>query len=94
MRSRSRFVLVAALLALLAFTGVVTETVFVHTDDGCEVEQHCIACRVAVGGLAVQGPVVHFASCLSSLDVVAPPTCPASSAWVDPRTPSRAPPLS
>lgn len=25
---------------------------FVHTDDGCAVEQHCRACRVAVAGVA------------------------------------------
>jgi len=36
MRTRSRFVVLAALLALVAFGGVLTETAFVHTDDGCE----------------------------------------------------------
>ena len=44
-----------ALLALLAFLGVFAAA-FVHTDDGCAVEIHCLACRHAVGTTAVSPP--------------------------------------
>jgi hypothetical protein len=39
-----------ALFVLLAFaTGLLGA--FIHTDDGCAVEQHCRACRVAVASV-------------------------------------------
>lgn len=35
-------------LVLLASLGVgVSQDAFAHTDDGCEVEVHCLACRTA-----------------------------------------------
>jgi hypothetical protein len=44
-----------ALLVLLALAAGLLGG-FVHTDDGCEVEQHCRACRVAVASLADHVP--------------------------------------
>jgi hypothetical protein len=44
-RQQYRFARVA-MLALLAVL-VSMAGAFVHTDDGCAVEQHCRACRVA-----------------------------------------------
>ena len=35
------------MLALLAFVATLAGA-FVHTDDGCAVEQHCRTCRVAL----------------------------------------------
>jgi hypothetical protein len=62
MRSRrhSSFVVIAALLALLGL-GLVAEESFVHTDDGCAVEIHCVACRLAVAGTAVVAPALDVA---------------------------------
>jgi hypothetical protein len=36
----------ALLVAALAFVSLGS---FVHTDDGCQVEIHCLACRLALG---------------------------------------------
>lgn len=93
MRSRSGFVVVAALLALVAVAGVATEAVFVHTDDGCAVEQHCTACRVAIGGVAVEGSPISLAASLDKAEAVAPAVLPAPREDVAPDAPSRAPPL-
>ena len=35
-------------LALLALTVLLALGAFVHTDDGCAVERHCLACRFAL----------------------------------------------
>ena len=37
-----------AALALLALAVLVVAGSFVHTDDGCAVERHCQACRLAL----------------------------------------------
>lgn len=82
-----------ALAALVCVLGAVLEESFVHTDDGCSVEIHCIACRLAVGSTAVVGPAIV-------LPVAVPTTAPvvaeADSTLREaaPRqSPSRAPPL-
>ena len=43
---------------LLAVAGALVEESFVHTDDGCAVEVHCLACRLAVGTTAVAGALI------------------------------------
>lgn len=45
-----------ALLALLLFLGAFAEAAFFHTDDGCAVEIHCLACRLTLGTTAVAPP--------------------------------------
>lgn len=40
-------------LLLIVLTGVLADEAFVHTDDGCRVETHCLACRLTVGTAAV-----------------------------------------
>jgi hypothetical protein len=57
-RHSSIFVL-AAVLALFAL-GLGYEESFVHTDDGCAVEIHCVACRLAVSGTAVVAPALDL----------------------------------
>ena len=37
-----------AALALLALAVLLVLGTFVHTDDGCAVERHCLACRFAL----------------------------------------------
>ena len=90
---RTRFLLAAALV-LAATCAAVAEESFFHTDDGCPVETHCVACRLATGTVAVLA---------TSLPVLEHTTVPAERVWspeARPRcastavtTPSRAPPL-
>jgi hypothetical protein len=48
----------SARLALLAFLAALVVLSFVHTDDGCVVERHCLACSWALSPAAgVQAPV-------------------------------------
>jgi len=48
----------SARLALLAFLAALVVLSFVHTDDGCVVERHCLACSWALSPAAgVQTPV-------------------------------------
>jgi hypothetical protein len=55
-RSRFKSLFAACALALVACLGLmVAEESFVHTDDGCAVEIHCLACRLAVTGTATTG---------------------------------------
>jgi hypothetical protein len=91
--ARRRFVIVAALILAAVCLGIAEES-FAHTDDGCPVETHCIACRLATGTVAVLAsttPVVQRTAerpervCTRPL----PLHLDSSSA----STPSRAPPL-
>jgi hypothetical protein len=63
------------LLVLLAF-GAGLAGSFVHTDDGCAVEQHCRTCRVAV---ASTGTLPTAASPLPTLEPTAALTASATS---------------
>jgi len=84
------WVMVAALVSLGA---AILEESFVHTDDGCAVEIHCLACRLAAGSTVVIAATA------------APPAVPAPAGTVSPDAaalvaetcpvlrPSRAPPL-
>ncbi len=52
-RARSTYVVLAA-LALVASLGLASaEQAFLHTDDGCAVEIHCVACRLVLGSVVV-----------------------------------------
>jgi hypothetical protein len=93
-RSRSRLAALAAAVVLLVLGTVGMEVFASHTDDGCEVEQHCLLCRVSVARVAVgaSGSPVTFA--LLAADVVSPPAVEASRSADRTAGPSRAPPLS
>jgi hypothetical protein len=56
---KSRSLAAVALVAILAMAGV-TLGEFAHTDDGCVVETHCLACRhaMAAAGGSVSTPIV------------------------------------
>jgi hypothetical protein len=52
--ARRRFALVAvALLALVCLTGALLDESFVHTDDGCAFETHCVACLLSAASVVV-----------------------------------------
>jgi hypothetical protein len=47
-RASRRSLAFGALLLLLSLGAAVAQESFVHTDDGCQVEVHCLACRLAI----------------------------------------------
>jgi len=49
----SKTLLLVAALALLSVGAAIAEESLVHTDDGCAVEVHCLACRLALGSTVV-----------------------------------------
>jgi len=53
-RLQARWALATALL-LIAVFGVAFAQDFVHTDDGCQVEVHCLACQRALLSVGVSG---------------------------------------
>ena len=82
------------LAGLALCTGLFVESFLPHTDDGCVVETHCLACQLTIGGIAT--PVATL-SAIVRLDQVSLPVWIASeqlrSAATLPALPSRAPPL-
>jgi hypothetical protein len=72
-RGHRRFAwVVLALLFCTAFAAL--QESFAHTDDGCEVELHCVACRWAFAAnvLFVDTPTVAASSTI--VEIVAPPS--------------------
>jgi hypothetical protein len=68
---RQRLSLTLVGLALLVCTTFVfLEAGFTHTDDGCAVEVHCLACRWALSTNVV---FVHLPPLLPRLERAAPP---------------------
>jgi hypothetical protein len=82
-----------ALAALVCVSAALLEESFVHTDDGCSVEIHCIACRLAAGSTAVVSPAIVLAVAAQTTAPVAAEgdSSPCEAAPRD--APSRAPPL-
>lgn len=66
-------------LALLAALGLaLAEAALVHTDDGCALETHCLACRFALSATALAPAGVTIEPALVAC------------AWVTPRAPAQA----
>lgn len=65
-----------ALALLLCVTGAVLEESFAHTDDGCAVEVHCVACRWASAAIGVSPQVAAPATIFVAVAGVAPPIIP------------------
>ena len=90
--TRRRFLLVAALVLAAVCMGVAEES-FAHTDDGCPVETHCLACRLATGTIAVLAAatpiILRIADCPERLWTETRPSPSESPVAI---TPSRAPP--
>ena len=90
--TRRRFLLVAALVLAAVCMGVAEES-FAHTDDGCPVETHCLACRLATGTIAVLAAttpaLLRIADCTERIWAETPQSRSESPVAI---TPSRAPP--
>jgi hypothetical protein len=82
-----------ALAVLVCVSAALVEESFVHTDDGCAVEIHCIACRLAAGSTAVVSPAIVLPAAMQTTAPVAAEG-DSSRGEAAPRVaPSRAPPL-
>jgi hypothetical protein len=60
---RRRALIAIALLAIACLAGALVDESFIHTDDGCAFETHCVACllsatSVVVASAAVSVPIV------------------------------------
>ena len=88
-----RRLFVATALALLSATGVAlaTET-FAHTDDGCVVETHCVACVWHRAATVVPAVVPAPSAPVEIGRVVAVPAPAPHLVDASLETPSRAPP--
>jgi hypothetical protein len=53
MPRRARRTIALTVLVLAALFAADMEGAFVHHDDGCSVEIHCLACRLTLGSTAV-----------------------------------------
>ena len=89
---RRRWLSLGALL-LACFGFVLAASAFEHTDDGCEIEVHCLPCRWHQGATVVfaLAPQPEAPVDLGSAPVEAQPQAPSDAGRLS--TPSRAPPL-
>jgi hypothetical protein len=62
-----------AALALLALAVLLALGTFVHTDDGCAVERHCLACRFALHTAEGAAAIATGPPTLDSSEDVGPP---------------------
>jgi hypothetical protein len=92
-RRSARTLAFLALLTLVVFGGALYEESFVHTDDGCSVELHCVACRLVLGGASDLPTATVFTP--AAVAVAAPPVPePVARPTASPRlVQSRAPPV-
>jgi len=91
--NRSRTWAWIAIAVLVCVGAALAEESFVHTDDGCSVEIHCIACRLAAGSTAVISPAIVLPV---AVQTTAPVAVEADSSLCEAAphdAPSRAPPL-
>ena len=90
-RLQARWALTAALL-LMAALGVAFAQDFVHSDDGCQVEVHCLACQRTLLSVGVASLTQPWHSPIDLVGYV-PPVDLLPGAEVDaPASASRAPP--
>jgi hypothetical protein len=62
-RRTPRLLAAVSLLLLVCLGAAILENALVHTDDGCRVEVHCLACRWALSAvvdLAIAPPVARI----------------------------------
>jgi len=86
----------ASLLAvtlLLSFGAALAEDAFFHTDDGCAVERHCLACRWHQGTTASPAAITAPQAALEPGALVGRSAPITLLEVAPPETPSRAPPL-
>ena len=93
MRRSTKALAFVALLALIGLSVALYEESFAHTDDGCAVEVHCIACRLLLGSATVLATAPILAPAIVSVAVPIAAE-PLARTTVAPRLfQSRAPPL-
>jgi hypothetical protein len=93
MRRSTKALAFVALLALIGLSAALYEESFAHTDDGCAVEVHCVACRLLLGGATVFATVPILAPATVAVEAPIAPE-PLARLTVAPRLfQSRAPPL-
>lgn len=90
---KSRLLLAAVLAVLASFALAVAEDSFLHTDDGCAVEIHCVSCRWAYGATSSTIAPLVTAQPLLPADTVFVPATEAPASPARPLAGSRAPPL-
>jgi hypothetical protein len=83
----------AAVLALVCLGLAMAEDAFLHTDDGCLIETHCVACRWHHGAVVVTPAVAQLHAAPAAIQIVA--AAPTHVAADGPRrtASSRGPPL-
>lgn len=93
MRRSTKALAFVALFALVGLSAALYEESFLHTDDGCVVEVHCVACRLLLGGATMLAAAPILAP--TAVAVTAPIAAePQARPTVAPRlSRSRAPPL-
>jgi hypothetical protein len=94
MRARRRTLLLAALMLLASFGALSLEQGFVHTDDGCAVETHCLACRWAYGATSVVAAQVALSAPVAAVELVTARSAAAPAAPAVLAAESRGPPRS
>ena len=95
MRRRSNRSVHLALLVLAAVLAAELQIAFVHEDDGCVVEVHCLACRLVLGGGAVAASITsNVAPAGQPIAFVVPATTAAVSSTVLETQRPRGPPPS
>jgi hypothetical protein len=82
-----------ALAVLVCVSAALAEESFVHTDDGCSVEIHCLACRLAAGSTAVVSPAIVLPAAVQTTTPVAAEADSSLREAAPREAPSRAPPL-
>jgi hypothetical protein len=89
---RARWAFAASLLLMLAFAwGIAAD--LVHTDDGCQVETHCLACQRVLGSVGIGATAPSW---YPSIELVGRVEAGNDIAILEPDAPaigSRAPPL-
>jgi hypothetical protein len=83
----------ALALSLLLALGAAVASDFVHTDDGCVVEQHCLACRWAQATLSLPALAPVPTMRLEPVGEVMMVVTAISTTVATAETASRAPPL-
>jgi len=89
---RDRWVFAAAWLFLTSFAAGLAQDL-VHTDDGCQVEVHCLACQRALVSASVGSTVPQWRPAVQPVGRVAPEKLAAVQHRAVPVSGSRAPPL-
>lgn len=95
LRARSRSLCALAVLALVASLGLaLAEQALPHTDDGCALEIHCVACRLLLGSVVVAPTQLSLEPRLTLVGDVATPELFAPPIRARRASPSRGPPAS